>query len=327
MYSPRQEFSHARRRVQFVRPTSPRIKEAEWDLGMMEALGDSSNRTANVEPSGAAAFGQRTRCKSSGASRQGRFAIYGMGGAGKTSACFAKTQDDLWTRHRIKEPTHAKNQSVDAIRFRAYLAACLTDFSGDPPAHLNEFEEALTSGFDDLLRTRRLNEISVAYGDLLGKPQQHRVTSGNDYYRRLPTASMGKPNLHVISDQLSAILCHLEDFLKDRRDATTSSESLQFPLGYLVATPWHREERPVSHYNAAAHFESILQSLTDRTDGKTAVKSLQILAIESHGFWVEISSKTLPYFLVFYIIPRQVPWRTSEWLRFFFWWENDSTLR
>ena len=532
MYS-QQEFSHARRRVEFVSPTSPRIKEAECDLNILaiEALGDSSNRTANVEPSGAAAFGKTTWCHRSGTSgsqllafstrkgysekaqilqnsyprnplvterrktriparaldtgveplRDSLFVVspdynksyyaalsYEWGkpvigtlskdteNSNQTSTLWVDTicidqrdrrevhahvsrMDDIYasaTRMKVlsgesaacsytaimasvhsvqemilgyveelesqrttmrcnhpiqrvplrlsslpssdsaglgksrwdfeidfpdslRDPctrldllrsiTYLESSDLEGTRFRArmnkaarlaYLASCLTELSGDPPRHLNEDAKMLTSRFDDLLRSRRLSEIRAAYGDSLGKLQQHRATRGNDYYRRLPTASMGKPNLHVISDQLSAILCHLEDFLKDRRDATTSSESLQIPLGYLVATPWHREERPVSHYNAAAHFEGILQSLTDGTDGKTAVKSLQILAIGSQGFWVDaldecqmpgfhhqISFKIFLYCLVFYIIPRQVPWRTSEWLRFFFWWENDSTLR
>ena len=464
MYSPRQEFSHARRRLNFAGPTSPRIKGAESDLKILgiEAWGDSSNRTANVEPSGAAAFGKTTRCHRSGTSESQLLAFSTRKGysekaqilqnsyprnplvterrrtriparaldtgveplrdslfvfspdynksysaalsyewgkseigtlskdtensnqtstlwvdtvcidqrdrrevhahmsrmddinasairmkvlSGESAACSYAITASFYSVHKIlgyveelesqrttmrcnhpiqrvplrlsslpssdsaglgksrwgfgidfPDPLRTpctrldflrwtacllESSDLESTRFRArlnkaarlaYLASCLTDFSGDPPRHLNEDAKMLTSRFDDLLRSRPLSEIRAAYGDSLGKLQQHRATPGNDYYRRLPTASI--LSLHFISDQLSATLCYLEDFLKDRRDAMTSSESPRFPLGYLVATPWHREERPVSHYNPAAHFEGILQRLADGTDGKTAVKSL-----------------------------------------------------
>ena len=50
-------------------------------------------------------------------------------------------------------------------------------------------------------------------------------------------------------------------------------------------------------------------------------------ALDESGFHDQIWFEVFFHFLVFHIIPRQVPWRTSERFRFFFWWENDSTLR
>ena len=147
-------------------------------------------------------------------------------------------------------PARLESSDVESTRFRAsinklarlaYLAACLTDFLGDPPQHLNEDAKALTSRFEDVLRSRRLSESRAACGDSLGTFQQPGATIGNEYYRRLPIASMEVQNLHVLLDHLSATLSRLGEFLQDRRDATTSSKSLQLPLGHLEATFWHDE--------------------------------------------------------------------------------------
>lgn len=226
---------------------------------------------------------------------------------------------------------------VEGTRFRASInkAARLTDFSGDPPQHLNEVAKALTSQFDDLLRSRRLSECRAACGDSLGKFQQHGATLGNESYRFLPIA-MGIPNLHVLSDHLPATFSRLEEFLQDRRDATISFESLQFPSGYLEATLWHDENSPVGDHNAAAHFEGTLRRLTDGTDGKSAAESLLFLMTGPHGFLVDneyqtpgllIWLKVFFHGLTFYVTPCQVLSRSPERLRFFFWWENDSAPR
>ena len=140
-------------------------------------------------------------------------------------------------RRRVWNPFQALDTGV-AARLE-YLASCPTELPGDPPRHLNEDAKARTSRFNDLLRSRRLSKSRAAYDDSLGKLQQHGASLGNNYYRRLPIASMGEPSLHVIF------------------------ESLQFLLGHPVETSWHREKRSVGHHNAVAHFEGTLVCLME----------------------------------------------------------------
>ena len=206
----------------------------------------------------------------------------------RSTACL-ESSDDESTRFRAR---------INKAARLAYLASCLTDSSGDP-RHLNEDTKALTSRFDDLLCGRWLSEIKAACGDALGKLQQHGASLGNNYYRRLPIGSMGKPNLHVL---LPATLSRFRAFLQRRRNTMASSDSLQCPLCYLTATqsmasstldspheemelsplgatdpslhPRHIERHLSGYHNALAHFEGTLQSLMDGMDRKTPVESI-----------------------------------------------------
>ena len=250
------------------------------------------------------------------------------------------------TFHFPRFAARLESSDVESTRFRArinkaarlaYLTACLADFFGDPPQHLNEDVEALASRFEEVLRSRRLSESRAACGDSLGTFQQPGATMGLEYYRRLPIAFMETQNLHVLLDHLSAALSRLGELLKDRRDAMTSSESLQFPLvGAIIG---HDANSLVGDHNAAAHFEDALQGFMDWTDGKTAAESLRFLMTESYVFrdaldecqtrvpHRRIWNKNFFYCLVSYVFRLQVLTRTPERLRFFFWWENDSTLQ
>lgn len=122
----------------------------------------------------------------------------------------------------------------------------------------------LTYQFDYILRRRWLSKGRAACGDPAATFQQHGATLGKNYYRRLPIASVGEPNLHVLSDHPAEVMYRLGDFLGPRRDAMISSDSLQFLLSCLVTTPRHLERRILSLHNAVAHFEGTLQSLMDR---------------------------------------------------------------
>ena len=240
-----------------------------------------------------------------------------------------------------------ESSDVESTRFRArvkkaarlaYLAACLTEFSGDLISRYDE--NVLISRFDALLSTRRLSEIRAACGDSLGQFQQHGATLGDKYYRRLPLASMGESNLHVLSDHLLATFSRrLGILLQNRRDATTCSASPQFSLCDLVAILWHDENSSVGYYNAVAHFKGTLQSSRDETIGRPADKSLLSLMIELHGFSVDafdewqtpdphrqIWVKLYLHWQVFGGNTNDVLSRSPERLRFF-WWANDPTLR
>ena len=238
----------------------------------------------------------------------------------RSTACL-ESSDDESTRFRAR---------INKAARLAYLASCLTDSSGDP-RHLNEDAKALTSRFDakaltsrfdakaltsrfnDLLRIRRLSEIRAACGDTLGKVQQHGATLGNNYYRRLPIGSMGKPKLHVL---LPATLSRFRAFLQHHRDTMASSDSLQCPLCYLTATqsmasstldspheemelsplsaadpsmhPRHLERHLSGYHNALAHFEGTLQNLMDGMDRKTPVERTSQILEQKTRPWIVV---------------------------------------
>ena len=199
----------------------------------------------------------------------------------RSTACL-ESSDDESTRFRA---------SLNKAARLAYLASCLTDFSEDPPRHLNEDTKALTSRFDDLLCGRRLSESRAACGDALGKSQQHGATLGNNYSRRLPMRRLpmgfvGKTNLHVLSDYLPATLSRFEAFLQRRRNTMASSDSLQCPLCFLTATPRHLERHLLGYHNALAHFEGTLQSLMDGMDRKTPVESTSQILEQKTRPWI-----------------------------------------
>ena len=378
MHSPRQECNRVRQEVKFIFPRSrERLSPQEDECYVMKLFmkfwSDSSNRTANIEPFSAAAFGQQTRCHRSGTSGSQILSFHTHEGYSKKAQILQNSysraplvterrrtriparalntgveplQDSLFFKDldfplfQIRGPTHLKNQSLDGIRFResinkvgrlAYLASCLANFSGDPPQHFKEDAKALTSRFNDLLHSRRLSEARAACGDPLGKLQQHGAILGNNYSGHLLIASTLKLILPILSNHLSATLSCLE-FLEDRCDAMTSSKSLQFPLGYLVATPWHREKGPVGHHNALAHFEGILQSLMDGMDGKTPVESIpQILEEKTRPWIVDLGENQIISLLegdlIHHLVDyRQASWLRSERLRVFFLWKSRDMV-
>ena len=426
MYSPRQECNRARRRIEFVIPRSLRVEEEGCYLDMlpraMKFLGDSSNRTVNVEPSWAAVSGQQTRCHRNGTSGSQLPAFSTREGHSKKGQNLldSVSRAPLFTElRRTRIPARALDtgveplleslflkqwffrrlqiQSIDGIRFRAslkkaarlaYLAACLTDFSGDPPQDLDEDAKALTSRFHDLLHIRRLSDGRAACGDPLGNLQQHGATLGNSYYRCSLIASMRRPKPHILSNHLPATLWRRAEFLPSL----------------------HRQKRPVSHHNVvefvhksvrdwldrATPVESIPQTLEEKTlpwivglDGNQIISLFTedhqpFFTITIHGlvsdivarsrpdeqstyppiyygtvasgnqlvessitrdYWrdeeglmcfeMEVAGLMLgfPYLIIQgicdYAGSDQEPrWRLrSERLRFFFWWENDSTSR
>ena len=182
-------------------------------------------------------------------------------------------------------PTTYLESATRAAHHLAQLASRLTGFSRDPPQHLNDDAKALTSRFNDLLRSRRQSESRAACGSWLRNLEQHRATLGNHYYRRLPIASMGDTKHHVVLVYHPATFSSLQQFLlQDRRDATTSFGLLQLSLCGLVAIPlWHDENSLVGYYNAAAHLQGTLQSSRDGTGDRIPAKSLLSLIIELHG--------------------------------------------
>ena len=199
--------------------------------------------------------------------------------AGALDAGGESTHDNLplkdldFPTQRIRGPTNSENQLIDGVRSREYdheaallahWASCLTEFSGDPPQHLNEEVKALTSQFNDLLHNRRLGEGRAACGNSLGKLQQHGATLSSmeprSHWRRL--------------------------FLRHHRDTTVSFGSLQYPLCHLTADPRHRERHVLGYSSALAHFESTLQSLTDGKDRKILVESIPQILEEKIRPWI-----------------------------------------
>ena len=239
--------SEPTRHYTLINPTSPGDEAKERYpryLDMSIILGNSSNRTANVEPSWRAALGQPA--------------------------------------------VHLLCPGVISPSLYAYP----TKIFGNPPQHLNEDKEALTSRFNDLLRRERLNQRRAACGDSLGKIQQHGASLRNNHYRRLPIASMRETRLHILF------------------------ESLQFPLGHPVETSWHREKRPVGHHNAVAHFEGTLQSLMDWMDRKTPVEGiLHSLMEETIRHWiVGFDENQIISLLTVKLIDHLVDYRQVSWL-------------
>ena len=190
-------------------------------------------------------------------------------------------------RHKVKSrrsrtgAAWVEISDVESTRFRASinkaprmvsLASYVTDFSGDPTRHLNKDAKALTSRFDDLLRSRQLTEGRAAYGNSFKD-----ITSLRNYDRRQSINYIGNLKLHVLSDHLPATLSYLEEFLQDYYDAITSSKFRQSDWCHLTATPQHREKHVSGYYNAVAHFEGTLQRFKHGANDTTAVESLPLL--------------------------------------------------
>ena len=200
----------------------------------------------------AAALGQRTRCHRSGTSGSQLLAFHTHEGHLKQAQILQNScsQAILVTpRRRIRIPARALDPPRDSVflidnSYSTNRAARLADAIasledliaslGDPASCLTEFNEdakAQSSRFDDLLRRGRLNECRAACGDSLGKLQQHGASLGNNYYRRLPIASMGEPNLHVLSDHFPAGANDPEEFwsmLSEGRSAWSEIPSDRF---------------------------------------------------------------------------------------------------
>ena len=257
-YSPQQQYNRARLRGEFMslrveQLPSPHllIQQSFSLISAMKALYDSTIRAANVEPSWAAALGQRTRCHRSGTSGSQLLAFHTHEGDLKQAQILEDfcSQAIVTHRRRIRIPARALDPPRDSVfliddSYSTNLAAHLADLAplledliallGDPTSCLTEFNEdakARSSRFDDLLRSRRLSESRAARGDSLGRLQQHGATLKNNDYHRLRMASMRNPTLDVSSNHFPAGTNDPEEFwsmLSEGRSAWSEVPSDRF---------------------------------------------------------------------------------------------------